>query len=120
MEQRKITISQTGEITIPATVQMSSYEIAELLGVCTRTITVHIKAILKAGVVDADIAGEAVVEGNQIIPLSLGLDMIIALAFRIDSPTAKRFREWVVFKTKAGNSKRGTVVVQLSKSASIN
>lgn len=121
MKKNQITIGETGEITIPAHVCMRSFEIADLFGVYTRTVDAHIKAIMKTGITLGDYSGECLVDGNRIVPLHFGMDMIIALAFRIDSLQAKRFRDWVLYKTReSGCAGRGTWIIRLPKTVSVN
>lgn len=59
MKREKITISENGIITLPGdpveTVWMLDFEIAELFGVMIPIIKSNIRAILKSGVVKADL-----------------------------------------------------------------
>ena len=72
MKREKITISKSGIITLPGnpveTVWMRDFEIAELLGVMLPTIKSNIRAILKSGVVKADLQHDGVVYGKHILP----------------------------------------------------
>lgn len=100
MKRKIITISENGIITIPSTttvqILMRDFEIAELFGVYAQTVKVHIKAILKSGIVVPDYTHGRVVIGNGIQPDHFGLDMITAIAFRIHSPQAQLFRKDVL------------------------
>lgn len=93
-----ITISENGNISIPANVQMRDFEIAELFGIMIPTVKSNIRAILKTEIVTADTTNGATLVGNNLLPDYFGLDMIIALAFRIHSWQAKGFRQWILRK----------------------
>lgn len=97
MKREIVTISESGAITIPTTqVLMRDFEIAELFGVFSQTIKSAIKFILKSGIVLPDYTHGGVVIGNSIQPDYFGLDMITAIAFRIQSPQAHLFREYLL------------------------
>ena len=93
MKREIITISENGIITIPtAQILMRYFEIAELFGVFSQTVKSAIKSILKSGIVLPDCRHGGVAIGNSIQPDYFGLDMITAIAFRINSPQAQVFR----------------------------
>lgn len=101
MIQQKITITDNGRIIMPSHVLMKPFEIAELFGVYVQTIHSNIRSILKSGVIHSDISQGMVMTGNMLIPEVYGLDMITALAFRIHSPNAEKFRIWVIINLGA-------------------
>lgn len=92
MKSKKITISESRTVTLPSnpaeTVWMRDFEIAELFGVMLPTIKSNIHAILKSGVVKADLQHGGVGYDNYILLDYYGMDMITALAFRINSLNA--------------------------------
>ena len=100
MKREKITISKSGIITLPdnpvETVWMRDFEIAELLGVMIPAVKSNIQAIIKSKVVMADTTNGATLVGNNILPDCFGLDMVMALAFRIHSWQAEIFRQWIL------------------------
>lgn len=100
MRTNKITISENGKVYIPIEVIMYPVEIADLFGVYTQTIVTNIKTLLKSGIIDPNISGEVTSLGNTVTPIHFGLDMVIALAFRIHSPKAQMFRQWVFKRMK--------------------
>ena len=71
---------------------MQAFEIADLFGVYVQTVNANIKAVIKSGIISPDTSGQVAYNGNTVIPINLGLDMIIALAFRIHSQRADIFR----------------------------
>lgn len=46
-----------------------------------------------------DLTNGATLVGNNILPDYFGLDMVIALAFRIQSYKADIFRKWIIRRT---------------------
>lgn len=98
MNRGQITINENGTVTVSGDVRMSIAEIADLFGVFHKTAKSAIRAIEKSGVVEGDFSTGATVEGLTIYPDYYGLDMVIALAFRIQSPRAVIFRKWVLRK----------------------
>ncbi len=93
-----ITITDNVIVTVPNKVRMNIGEIANLLGIYYRTAKRHIHAIEKYGIVRGDDSMGCIVEGRNIYPEYYGLDMVIALAFRIQSRDAEIFREWLCGK----------------------
>lgn len=103
MKQDKIEISDNGNITIPSEVCMTIVEIAELFGIFLQTVKREVRAIEKSGIASGDDSSSCIVYGKNIYPSYYGLDMIIALAFRVQSPNADIFRGWVINKVIRSN-----------------
>lgn len=101
MESGKISISSDGNVYQTYNVQMRPFEIAALFGVYVQTIHSSIKTILKSGTIKASSSDTVSVDGDILLLDFYGLDMIIALAFRLHSPQAELFREWVIRKITA-------------------
>ena len=93
-----VTINGNGSVSVPDKVMMRDFEIAELFGVTIPTVRANIRTILKTGIVTGDFTNGATLVGNNILPDYYGLDMIMALAFRIHSPQAGIFRRWILGK----------------------
>jgi len=104
--KRKIIRIENGIVSVPQSgnVRMKAFEIASLFEVYVRTIDNHAKAILKSGIIQADVSCPATVTGNTIMPNVYGLDMITALAFRIQSHKVGIFRNWTVRKMIANTA----------------
>ena len=102
MKRKIITIDKNGVITLPnvstVPILMQDFEIAELFGVMIPTIRSNIRTILKTGVATADLTNGATLVGCNVLPDYHGLEMIMALAFRIQSCNADIFRKWVLKK----------------------
>ena len=103
MSQTKITISDNGNITIPSETSMTIAEIAELFGIFLQTVKRGVRTIEKSGIASGDDSSSSIVDGKNIYPSYYGLDMIIALAFRVQSFKADIFRKWVIKKTARSN-----------------
>jgi len=96
--KRKIIRIENGIVSVPQSgeVKMTASEIASLFDVYVREIYSLAKAIMKSGVIHVDVSVPLIVVGNSVIPDVYGLEMIIALAFRIQSYNAKVFRKWLI------------------------
>lgn len=93
-----VTINGNGSVSVPDKVMMRDFEIAGLFGVTILAVRANIRTILKTGIVTGDFTNGATLVGNNILPDYYGLDMIMALAFRIHSPQAEVFRRWILEK----------------------
>jgi hypothetical protein len=93
-----ITMTDNGIVTISGETRMNIGDIADLFGIYYQTAKRHIRAIEKSGIVRSDDSVGCVVDGRNIYPEYYGLNMIITLAFRIQSKNAQMFREWLCNK----------------------
>lgn len=93
-----ITISDNGIVSIPTTVSMQDFEIVELFGINYPTVRTNIKAILKSNVCYGDYSQGGVVYGTTVYPEFYGLDMIIAIASRVQTHNTKIFRDYILRK----------------------
>lgn len=103
MKRSIVTISDNGTVSVPANVQMRDFEIAELFEVMIPTIRSNICAILKTNIVTADLTNGTTLVGCNVVPDYHGLDMVVALAFRIQSAQAEVFRKWIMRKMMQSN-----------------
>lgn len=103
MKRSIVTISDNGTVNVPANVQMLDFEIAKLFGVMIPTIRSNIRAILKTNIATADCTNGATLVGCNVVPDYHGLDMVVALAFRIQSAQAEVFRRWIMRKMMQSN-----------------
>lgn len=95
MKNRIITITDSGNVTVPSETKMSISEIADLFGVYYQTAKKHIRTIEKLNIAGGDCSMGCICEGSEIHPEYYGLDMVIAVAFRVQSEKAEIFRKWV-------------------------
>lgn len=96
MKRGIITIADNGTVSVSGEVRMSIAEIADLFGVFYQTAKSNIRAIQKSGVADGDYSMCCIVAGSKVYPEYYGLDMIIAVAFRVKSERAEVFRSWML------------------------
>lgn len=94
-----ITMTDNGIITVPNNVRMSIVEIADLFSIYCRTVKRYIRAIEKSGIAEGDYTMSCIADELKVYPEYYGLDIVIALAFRIQSKNAEIFREWVCRKS---------------------
>lgn len=97
MERAIITISESGNVNIPSgNVWMSEVELMELFGVIAPTLRAAIKAIYKSGTLCPVITQRC----DTIAPASwatfYNLEVVIALAFRLNTYEANRIRQKVL------------------------
>ncbi|WP_242034348.1 hypothetical protein [Dysgonomonas sp. BGC7] len=70
------------------------------------------------GVVNGDYVGSCVCEGSKIYPEYYGLEMVIAVAFRVHSANAEVFRGWLLKQIGINDLRIRTLVY--SKNISLN
>ena len=120
MEQTKIVINGNGTVSVPDKVMMQDFEIAGLFGVMIPTIRSNIRSVLKTGIAIGDCTNGATLVGNNILPDYHGLDMVMALSFRIQSPQADIFRKWIIDKLTNKASRMQVFACGYSNSISLN
>ena len=116
MKRERITIDGNGVLTLPtdtSRIAMTEYEIAELFGVIAPTVRAAIKAVCKSGVIRAYDAKRYLRLANGNGTEVYSIEMIVALAFRIDSFGANKVREHL-FRILRTNEKRSSVHLLLS------
>ncbi len=114
MKREIITITDEGAIVAPAhphRVRMTIGEIAAMLGTYYPTAKRHIRAIEKAGIADGDYKMTCIAEGVTAYPIYYDLDMITALAFRVQSWQADKFRRWVMERAMQPTSPPVSLIV---------
>ncbi len=118
MKRKLITISDSGNVTVPSETKMSIPEIAELFGIFYQTTKRNIRTIEKLGIASCDYSLPCMVEGKSIYPVYYGVNMIITLAFRVQSEKADIFRRWVIRRVIQSNMQ--IVFTSLSNKAMMN
>ena len=97
MERAIITISESGRVNIPScNVWMSEMELVELFGVTALTLRATIKAIYKSGT----LCPVSTQRCDVVTPTSwatfYNIEVVIALAFRLNTYEASRIRQKVL------------------------
>jgi hypothetical protein len=75
---------------------MTAIEIAALLGIYYLTAKRHIRAIEESGIAGGDYTMTCAVGNMTARPEYYGLEMIAAVAFRVKSWQADKFRQWLM------------------------
>ena len=97
MNRGIITISESGTVTMPtAPVWMSMQEIADKLNVFGCYVRKAVKAIFKEGILKEYDVCRHVKKDNHISYDVYSLELVIAVAFRIDSIESQSFREFII------------------------
>lgn len=87
------------QVLLKPDVRLTRYELARLFEVYISAINANIKALINSGMVMPDYNGTLEQIGKTVMPIYFGVDMVIALAFRIDSPAACQIRKFVLKRT---------------------
>ena len=114
MKRSIITITDAGTIVAPAhlyKVRMSVGEIAALLGAYYQTAKRHIRAIERAGIADGDYWMTCIADGHGVHPEFYGLEMVVAVAFRVRSWQADTFRRWLLERATQPQSPPVSVII---------
>ena len=97
MERAIITISESGRVNIPSNdVWMSEMELVELFGVIAPTLQSAIRAIYKSGTLCPVNSKRCDLATPKSWATFYNLEMVIALAFRLNTYEASRIREKVL------------------------
>ena len=97
MERAIITISENGRVNIPSgNVWMSEMELVELFGVIAPTLRAAIKAIYKSGILCPATTQRCDLATPKGWATFYNLEVVIALAFRLNTYEASRIRQKVL------------------------
>ncbi|MDC1823980.1 hypothetical protein POZ13_18500 [Bacteroides uniformis] len=97
MERAIITISENGHVNIPSSnVWMSEMELVELFGVIAPTLQAAIKAIYKSGTLCSVSTQRCDLATPKSWATFYNLEVVIALAFRLNTYEASRIRQKVL------------------------
>ncbi|KAA6310923.1 hypothetical protein EZS27_037860 [termite gut metagenome] len=112
MKKTIITITDNGTVTVSDKVKMNISEIADLFGIFHQTAKRCVRAIEESGIAGGDYSMCGTTEGLKVCPDYYGLDMVVAVAFRVQSAKAEIFRRWIMKKV-IRNDMMATLVVPL-------
>ena len=110
MKEKAITIAN-GTVNIPATedIWMTQHQIADLFECFVAKVNANVRSILKSGVLDERKAcREHTYKNGNIVEL-YGLEMIMALSFRIKTRNAELFRQHLM-KQAVNHPKTGQIL----------
>lgn len=114
MKDTKIKISDNGAVYVPRNVRMSITEIADLFEIFYQVAKKNIRSVEALGICTGDQSMSGTVEGAKIVSDYYGLDMIIAITFRVPSSKTDAFRRWILNKV-IKNDIATTLVLPLQK-----
>lgn len=95
MKWTTITMDEYGRVAVPsdaANMWMSEMELVTLFGVITPTLRAAIRAVYRSGVLQPNEAERHTKLPNGYYSATYALPMVVALAFRIDTPNAAMVR----------------------------
>ncbi len=115
-----ITISENGTVTIPSTeIWMSEMELVELFGVIAPTLRAAIKAIYR----NSGLCPTSTQRYDSVTPTSwatfYNLEVVIALAFRVNTYEARRIRQKALEGLNRQEEKGISWIVSLSNNISL-
>ena len=99
MERNIIIVNESGSIIMPeniASIWMSEAELVELFGVIAPTLRAAIRAVYKSGVLPPYEVEKRTKMPNGYYLETYSLPMVVALAFRIDTPSASSVRNAIL------------------------
>jgi len=97
MNRGVITISESGTVSMPTyTVWMTLQEIADMYNVFGCYVRKAVKAIFKDGILKEQGVRRHVRKNDRISYDVYSLELVIAVAFRIDSIESRAFREFIM------------------------
>ena len=97
MKRNIIEIAEHGTVIIPSeTAWMSEAELVSLFGVIAPTVRAAIKAVYKSGILKVHEAQRYIHLSDKIGVDVYSLEMVVALAFRINSYGAERVRNTIL------------------------
>ncbi len=105
MKREILLLDENGTLLVPTDtncIAMTEYEIAELFGIIAPTVRAAIKAVYRSGVIREEDARRYLRTANGTGIEVYDIEMILTLAFRIDSFGADKVREYL-FRTLRAN-----------------
>ena len=121
MERAIITISENGNVNIPSgNVWMSEMELVELFGVIAPTLRTAIKAIYKSGTLCPVSTQRCDLATPKSWATFYNLEVVIALAFRLNTYEASRIRQKVLEGFSQRKENEINLLISLGHDAPMN
>ena len=115
MERAIITINESGRVNIPSkSVWMSEMELVELFGVIAPTLRTAIRAIYKSGTLFPVTTQRCDLATPKTWATFYNLEVIITLAFRLNTYEASRIREKVLESLYQRKEKNVSIFLSIS------
>ena len=121
MERSIITISENGRVNIPnRNVWMSEMELVELFGVIALTLRSAIRAIYNSGMLNSATTQRCDVATPASWATFYNLEVVIALAFRLNTYEASKIREKVLESICQRKESGINLLISLGSEATMN
>ena len=121
MERAIITISESGYVNIPdGNVWMSEMELVELFGIIAPTLRAAIKAIYKSGTLCPVSTQRCDLATPKSWATFYNLEVVIALAFRLNTYEASRIRQKVLESLYQRKENEINLLISLGHDAPMN
>ena len=118
MNRGVITISESGTVSMPTdTVWMTMQEIADMYNVFGCYVRKAVKAIFKDGILKEQGVRRHVRKNDRISYDVYSLELVIAVAFRIDSIESRAFREFIMQSVIGKQTSRTKLVCIFTENA---
>ncbi len=122
-ERNIIKIDEHGNITMPTdmrTTAMSEWELCELFGIIAPTFRVAVRAIYKSGVLRECEVRHSIRLSDKYSMDVYCLEMVVALAFRINSYGAERVRNALLERITHRRKEKTTILVSVVSDCMFN
>ena len=121
MDRAIITISENGRVNIPSgNVWMSEMELVELFGVIAPTLRAAIRAIYNSGMLNSATTKRCDVATTASWAAFYNLEVVIALAFRLNTYEASRIRQKVLESLCKRKESGINLLISLGSEATMN
>ena len=121
MERAIITITESGIVNIPSdNVWMSEMELVELFGVIAPTLRTAIRAIYKSGTLNPTTTQQYDLATPQSWAIFYNLEVVVALAFRLNTYEASRIRQKVLENLCQRKGNASNLLISLGREATMN
>ncbi len=120
MKRNVITISDNDKITVPDNIKMNITEISHLFGLYYQQTKKAIREIEKSNIAQGDFSTGGEVENSKIYPDYYGLDMVIGVAFRVNTYEADVFRKWILKRITIHQKQSPHIFIQLPSTQIFN
>ena len=120
MKREIITISDNDKITVPDNIKMNITEISHLFGLYYQQTKKAIREIEKSNIAQGDFSTGGEVENSKIYPDYYGFDMVIAVAFRVNTYEADVFRKWILKQMTTIQNQAQQIFIQLPSNQVFN
>ncbi len=112
MKRDRITIDNNGVTLTGSEVWMTESELVELFGATAGAVNAGIKAITKGDVLnDYEVCKYICLENGNRADI-YNMEVVISLAFRLDTRNASVFRKWLIRRAAAPMRQAAPIVIQ--------